>query len=164
MNRLTMKTLWIATALAMASCGGSAPPEGAHKTEPAKVAVAYFHVDSATAGKLHGRVVYDSDKPARHAIDMTSDAACKDEHGGKPVYDDPLVVGKDKGLANAFVYVKTGLEGKAFEPVKDPVVLDQKGCLFAPRTLGVRAGQPMALRNSDKVSHNVHPVPQNNRE
>ena len=32
-----------------------------------------------------------------------------------------LEVGKDGGLANAFVYIQTGLEGKKFEPVKEPV-------------------------------------------
>ena len=95
---------------------------------------------------------------------MQSDITCSQEHGGKPVYNEPVVVGKDGGLANAFVYIQTGLEGKKFEPAKEPVLLDQRGCLFAPRTLGVRAGQPLDLRNSDKVSHNVHPVPKNNRE
>ena len=156
-----MKLAPVIAAVFLIACGSK--PEKTQKSEPAKP-VEYFHVDPGTAGKLHGRIVYQGPKPTRQVIDMQSDITCKQEYGAKPVYDDPVVVGKEGGLANAFVYVQAGLEGKTFEPVKDPVVLDQHGCMFSPRALGVRAGQPLDLRNSDKVSHNVHPMPKNNRE
>ncbi len=154
--------LILLAALLVTGCG-SKPVEPEKKTETAKP-VEYFRVDAATAGKLHGRILYQGAKPAKQLIDMQSDAACKQEHAGKAVYDEPVLAGKDGGLANAFVYIQKGLEGKTFEPVKEPVLLDQRGCLFLPRALGIRAAQPLDLRNSDKVSHNVHPVPQNNRE
>jgi hypothetical protein len=48
--------------------------------------------------------------------------------------------------------------------VKDPVTIDQQGCMFVPRAIGVRAGQMLLVSNSDQVSHNIHPMPQNNRE
>jgi len=150
-----------AAALAGAGCGSK-------PAEPAKTVTAppveYFHVDAATAGKLHGRIVYRGPKPARKQIAMDSDINCRAEHGAQPVYDEPVVVGNDGGLANAFVYIQTGLEGKKFEPVKEPVLLDQRGCMFAPRMLGIRAAQPLKLRNSDKVAHNIHPVPKKNYE
>lgn len=146
-----------------AACGGSKPAAPEAKTEPAQ-AVAYFHPDPATAGKVHGRILYRGAKPAKVVINMDSDVKCAEEHGGKPVSEEIVEVGKDGGLANAFVYIASGLEGKKFEPVTQPVVLDQKGCLFLPRTMGIRAGQPLDLRNSDKVTHNIHPVPKNNRE
>jgi plastocyanin len=160
-SEIMMKPALIVAAALLTSC--------APKTEPAKKAdsakpVEYFHVDPGTAGKLHGKILYQGPKPTRQVIDMQSDITCSQEHEGKPAYLEPVVVGKGGGLANAFVYIQTGLEGKKFEPRKEPVVLDQRGCLFAPRILGVRAGQPLDLRNSDKVSHNVHPVPKNNRE
>jgi plastocyanin len=148
--------------VAAAGCGGSKPSEQAAKTEPAKVE--YFHVDPATAGKIHGRIVYQGPKPTRRQIPMDSDIKCNEEHGGKPVYDEPVQVGEGGGLSNAFVYIQTGLEGKKFQPVQQPVILDQKGCMFVPRALGIQAGQVMKLRNSDEVQHNVHPVPKNNRE
>lgn len=150
-----------AVAAALAACGGSKPPEAAAKsTQP----VAYFHPDPATAGKLRGRILYRGPKPTKVVINMDSDVTCAEEHGNKPVAQDIVETGPDAGLANAFVYIQTGLEGKKFEPAKDPVVLDQRGCLFAPRALGLRAGQPLELRNSDKVTHNIHPLPKNNRE
>jgi plastocyanin len=158
-----MKLVLIITAAALAAgCGASKAPDAAAKTEPAKVA--YFHVDPATAGKVHGRVLYRGGKPTKIVINMDSDVKCAEEHGGKPVTEDIVEIGKDGGLKNAFVYIQSGLEGKKFEPPKEPVVLDQKGCLFLPRTMGIRAGQPLALRNSDIVTHNIHPVPKNNRE
>jgi hypothetical protein len=45
-----------------------------------------------------------------------------------------------------------------------PAVLDQKGCFYTPRVLGVRVGQPIALSNSDPTFHNVHALPRTNRE
>jgi plastocyanin len=149
--------------LAAASCGGSPPSPTAAKTEGAPK-VEYFRVDPATAGKLRGRIVYTGPKPTRHVIQMESDLKCSQEHASQPAYDEPVLVGKDAGLANAFVYIQTGLEGKKFEPSKEAVVLDQHGCMFVPHAIGVQAGQPMMLRNSDQVSHNVHPLPKNNRE
>jgi len=75
-----------------------------------------------------------------------------------------VLTGKKGGLANAFVYIKAGLEGRKFEPNTEVVVLDQHGCMFVPRTIGMRAGQTLDLNNGDAVAHNVHPLPVNNRE
>jgi len=158
-----MKRVILSAAILLAAGCGTKPSDAPAKTAKAPT-VEYFHVDPATAGKFHGRIVYQGPKPTRREVPMESDIRCREEHGGKPVYDQPVVVGKDGGLANAFVYIQTGLEGKKFEPVPEPVVLDQRGCMFSPRALGIRAGQALKLRNSDKVAHNVHPVPKKNYE
>jgi hypothetical protein len=44
------------------------------------------------------------------------------------------------------------------------VVLDQRGCRFVPRVVVLRAGQTLQVKNSDPVTHNVHPMPRNNRD
>jgi hypothetical protein len=36
------------------------------------------------------------------------------------------------------------------------VTLDQRGCLYAPRVLGMQTGQALQVRNSDPLLHNVH--------
>ena len=36
-----------------------------------------------------------------------------------------------------------------------PVVLDQQRCWYVPRVVGVRVGQPLEVRNSDPLLHNV---------
>ena len=43
-------------------------------------------------------------------------------------------------------------------------MLEQRGCQFIPRVLAIRTGQVLAVKNSDPVSHNVHPMPKNNRD
>ncbi len=149
-------------ALLLSACSSSEKkPEVAEKktAEP----VAYFHVEPGTAATLHGKVAYHGPKPTRTLISMESDPACDKANAGKKLYDDQLLVSADGGVANAFVYVKTGLEGKKFEVPTEQAVLDQRGCAFGPRVMGVQVGQAVLVRNSDPVEHNIHPMPKNNR-
>ena len=144
----------------LAGCSGTAPKEEAKKEPPAP---AYFKVDSATAGAVGGTIRYTGRKPARKAIDMSNEPACVTAHHGKP-YDESLVVNPKGDLANVFVYVKSGLEGKKFETPATPVTIDQNGCWFHPRVLGIQVGQTLNVTNSDPVTHNIHPLAQINRE
>jgi plastocyanin len=153
-------------ALLAAACGTPTPQTKtaeAPKVAPSKP-VEYFHVDPATAGTVSGKIAFHGVKPARKLISMASEAGCEQAHKGHPVYDEPLATGKNGGLSNAFVYIQAGLDGKKFEPAKQAVTLDQHGCMFVPRVIGLQTGETLALKNSDTVSHNVHPMPQNNRE
>jgi plastocyanin len=159
------KPLALTLALIATGCGGDAK-----KSEPAPVAapppqaVSFYRVDATTAGTVRGTITYRGPKPTATVVAMDAEKACVDMHTGKPVPDGQIVLGSGGSLANAFVYIKDGFEGKKFESPKDPVVLDQKGCMFSPRILGVQAGGPLAVRNSDPIEHNVHPVPKNNYE
>lgn len=67
-----------------------------------------------------------------------------------------LVVAEGGGLQNAFVWVKEGLPPGAYPVPTTPVELNQKECEFEPRVFGIRPGQPLLLRNSDPLLHNVH--------
>jgi plastocyanin len=151
---------WIAAALVLCGCGG-----GAKKAEaPAeKQAPSFATVDPATAAAITGKVSLKGKKPAMPVIKMDEEAACVRLHKG-PVRLEEVVAGADGSLANVFVYIKAGLEGKTFEPVKEPVQVDQRGCTFRPHVLGIRAGQTLMVVNSDPVSHNIHPMPKDNRE
>jgi plastocyanin len=108
-------------------------------------------------------VLFRGEKPAPRRISMEAEEGCAALHK-KPVYDETVFTGKQGALANVFVYVKSGLEGKLFAPAEQAVTLDQRGCQFHPRVLGLRVGQTLAVKNSDPVSHNVHPKPRNNRD
>lgn len=124
---------------------------------------AYFKVDAATAGNVSGRVQFTGKLPKNAKVDMSEDPACVEASKGK-TYEGALLVGKGGALANAFVYVKSGLEGKAFEPPAAPVTIDQSGCWFRPRVFGIQVGQPWQITNSDPVTHNIHPLAVVNRE
>ena len=150
--------------LAVVPVGCSKAPGGPDKkAEKASTEVSYFKVDPTTAGAISGAIQYVGPKPPRKPIDMSGDPACAEAHHGK-AYDESLLVSPKGGLANAFVYIKSGLEGKSFETPSTPAVLDQRGCWFTPRVLGLQTNQPLQISNSDPVTHNVHPVAQLNRE
>jgi hypothetical protein len=57
-------------------------------------------------------------------------------HGN--AYDESVVMNPNGTLANAFVYIKSGLEGKRFEVPAAAAVIDQRGCWFHPRVLGIQ--------------------------
>jgi plastocyanin len=140
-------------------CGQRKPVQKSEEKAP----VVYFKVDPSEAGSIHGKVQFTGKAPAAKRISMDAEEECKALHK-TPVMEQKVVVAKDGGLANVFVYVKAGLEGKTFAPVAESVVLEQRGCQFIPRVLAIRAGQVLAVKNSDPVSHNIHPMPKNNRD
>ncbi|MBL8219352.1 MAG: hypothetical protein JNL62_08980 [Bryobacterales bacterium] len=142
-------------------CGCSEPRQAAKP--PEKKEPVYFKVDPATAGTVTGKVSFQGKLPKRQKVDLDEDEQCvKLNPGG--MYDRSIVVNKDRTLSNVFVYVKAGLEGKAFPRPEQPVVLEQKGCQFSPRVFATRAGQIIRVTNSDPLTHNIHPMPKNNRE
>ncbi len=144
-------------ALWLAACSGTTPqPQSAPSP-------AVFQVDAATAGTITGKVEFAGKKPPRKTVAMESDPQCAKLHTSA-VADDTIAVNSNGTLAHVFVYIKQGLEGKTFAPPAEPVVIDQKGCWFGPRVLGIQVGQTLKVTNSDPVTHNIHPLAQVNRE
>ncbi len=146
----------------LSSCSGT-PRKEPEATPKPTAAPSYFKVDTATAGTLSGTIKFTGRKPARKLIDMSEDPACVEAHHGK-AYDESLVVNPNGTLANVFIYLKSGLEGKTFAAPAAPVVIDQNGCWFHPRVTGIQTGQTLQVTNSDPVTHNIHPLAQINRE
>jgi plastocyanin len=146
----------------LAGCSGKVNTEqpSVAKSEPAPV---FFKVDPATAGSVTGTIRYKGSRPSPKVIDMSEEPACVEAHHGK-AYDESLVVSKKGALANAFIYVKSGLEGKTFAIPPTRVTIDQSGCWFRPRVLGIQTGQTLQVINSDPVTHNIHPMAEINRE
>jgi plastocyanin len=144
--------------LILTGCKSHAP-----EPKPSTPARSYFTPDPNTAGVIRGTVRFRGRKPAVRVISMDAEEACQKLHP-KPVQEPSLLTGAHGELANALVYVRSGLEGKTFAPPKETVVLDQRGCMFVPRVLALQTGQTLAVKNSDPVSHNIHPRPVNNHE
>ena len=159
----SFKLCCIGSALGLA-IGCSGKPRIEQTPSPtAAPAVDYFKVDPATTGSITGTIHFAGKKPAPKVIDMSEDPACVEAHHGK-AYDESLVVGANGSLGNAFIYVKKGLEGKNFEVPRTPVTIDQSGCWFRPRVLGIQTNQTLQVVNSDPVTHNIHPMAEINRE
>lgn len=138
-------------ALAMAAtiaCGRSSTTAPATSTAGAPV-------DPATAGAISGRVVLEGTPPKAQTIRVDGDKTCATLVPGAQRQTETWVVGDNGGLANVFVYVKTGLEGRSFTVPNEPVILDQQKCWYTPRVVGVRVGQPFKVMNSDPLLHNV---------
>lgn len=137
---------------------------GCSKPKPAaKAEVVYFKVDPATAGVIAGKILFTGKAAPPKKIDMTEDPQCNKLHAS-PVVDRAVAVNKNGTLANVFVYIKGGLEGKKFAPPTFAAVIDQRGCWFEPRVLGIQTGQELEVTNSDPVTHNIHPRAHVNRE
>jgi plastocyanin len=143
-----------AAALTATACGRSeeAPPPPAAVTNP---------VDPATAGAVTGVVTFEGTPPPAEPISMSSDPYCEKQPPNKT---ETVVVGEGSGLQNVFVYVKDGLGDRVFPVPSTPVVLDQKGCRYTPHVLGIQVGQSLELASSDNTLHNIHAVPEQNRE
>ena len=144
-------------ALLSAACGGDDRPAAAGGPPSAAQ-----RVDAATAGVIAGRVAFDGVPPTAPPIRVSSDPMCARANAGGIAVENYVVT--DGGLDNVFVYVKDGLGKYAFDVPAEPVKLDQQGCRYVPRVVGVRAGQPIEIGNSDETMHNVHSLPDVNRE
>ena len=120
-------------------------------------------VGSLSAADITGKITFKGTRPPEKTIDMASDPKCGALHS-KPITTRHYVVDKDGGLANVFVYLKTGLEGKTFPVPAEAGLLDQIGCEYTPYVSGLMVGQKLKIKNSDPTLHNVHMMSKNNKE
>jgi len=149
----------LAAVSALTACGGG----NGNAAKPAGPAPDAKKVDAATAANVSGKVVLEGTPPAPVSIKMASDPTCMDANKGDLKSETFVVDGG--GLENVFVYIKDGLGNKyLFDSPTEPVKLDQKGCHYVPHVVGLRTTQPLEIVNSDNTMHNVHGMPQANRE
>jgi len=161
-SKLGMYLLAIgAFAFVMTGCGGK-KDESAETPAPAS-APAGKTVDAATAGEVTGSVKLDGAAPKMKTISMAAEPACTKGHTG-PVTSEEVVTGDKGALANVVVYVKSGLDGYSFPAPATPVKFAQEGCQYHPHVAGVQVGQGIEVVNNDQTTHNIHPIPKENRE
>jgi plastocyanin len=163
----TSGTLWyfaaaVTLAAAMMSCGG----KGSQPSETAAPAgnPAGKPVDMATAGTVTGSIKLDGAAPRPKNINMAAEPNCAKEHAGSPAQTEEVVPGDGGTLQNVVVYLKGDFSQYSFTPASEPVMIDQKGCQYHPHVLALQTGEPLSVVNSDQTTHNIHPVPKDNRE
>ena len=117
-------------------------------------------LDGAT---VSGKVKFVGKAPTNPSIDMSEEPKCKAKYTTPP-REEVVVVNKNGTLANVFVYVKSGLPATAKYPTPTtPVVIDQSGCIYHPRTFGIMVGQNLEIKNSDPLLHNIKAMGKKNR-
>lgn len=105
---------------------------------------------AAPTGAVKGVVTFEGEPPERLPQRRDTDPYCAK---GEALAEDVIVTqGK---LKDVLVRVVTGAQPAAAAPAA-PVMIDQKDCRYAPRVVGLIAGQPIAIHNSDGTFHNVH--------
>jgi plastocyanin len=105
-------------------------------------------------GTVQGRVRLTGAAPANDVIRMNADPMCVKASRGSHVADEAVLAATDSSLANVFVELVGNFPDT---PVPaEPVSIDQRGCVYSPRVVGLRAGQALQVRNSDDGLHNVH--------
>jgi len=149
-------SFWILVifSLLVSACGGSEQSKPARQPTP---------LDLSTAGTISGLVRFEGSAPEQTTVQLGGWSECAGQHpGGLPKAGDIVV--KDGKLQNAIVYIKDGLGDRVFAVPEEPIVVDQKGCIFLPRIAGVRVEQPLRFLNSDPMAHNVHGLPKTLRQ
>lgn len=157
---VTVASLFLA-ACWMTSCGNK--QETAAVQTPAANSAAQT-VNAATAGSITGMVRLDGTPPRMKVINMAAEPSCAKEHSSMPAMTQDVVPGENGTLQNVVVYLQGDFSQYKFDEPQTAVTIDQKGCMYNPHVLALRTGQTLDVVNSDPVTHNIHPVPKDNRE
>ncbi len=123
----------------------------------------FLGLGSAFAGTITGKALFEGTPGENPKIDMTADPVCRQINPGD-VFQERIVINSNNTLKNVFIYIKEGLGNQTFPVSQTPVVLDQKGCTYHPRVLGIEANQKLQILNSDATLHNIHAFAKNSPE
>ena len=90
--------------------------------------------------------------------------------GGRPVYSEELVVDSSGGIKDVVIYVTSKLPEDepwthpSMKPgtLTEPVIFDQKECIFLTHMVAMRTSQPLQILNSDPIGHNTNLSPGKN--
>ena len=126
-----------AAALLLIAAGCSNKSSSSSTAQPAPTQT----VDLATTGSVSGIVRLAGSPPKLRPINMSAEPYCDKAHP-TPVMPPEVVVGADGALANVVVYVKgSALQDYQYPTPTQPVVLDQRGCMYEPHVLGLMVKQ-----------------------
>jgi hypothetical protein len=112
-------------------------------------------------GAISGRVTFDGTPAKPQIINMSQEPSCAKQYA-KPVTAENVLTGPENALENVVVYISAGAADDTAPP--QPAVLTQKGCRYSPHILAFQVNQDFEVVNDDPTSHNIHPLPSNNRE
>ena len=101
-------------------------------------------------------VRFEGQAPTRKKLNVTRDHSVCLPDSESPPLSESLIVNGNGTVKNVVVYVSKGLTGYKFEKNTTPAKFDQVGCLYVPHVQPVQVGQPLHVKTSDDLGHNVH--------
>lgn len=115
-------------------------------------------------GTLKGTFKFVGTPPVPGKLTVNKDTEVCGVGGG--LTDNSLVVASDGGIANIIVYAKAKRIHESAQPLPadneaDPVLFDQKQCVFLTHVLAMQVNQRVDIKNSDPVGHNTKIDPRN---
>ncbi len=114
------------------------------------LAVGYEATPVPDGGAIKGKVVYQGTVPTRKIIPTKDKEVC-----GEIREEPQIIVGADKGVQDAIVYLKNVEKGRAWQkPAKTPEIIN-RGCRFVPHVQVVPVGTVVVV-NDDPLLHNTH--------
>jgi plastocyanin len=149
-------------AVLLVACGGGGGGDAAPSDTAPPAAAPSTAVDPATAGSIEGSVSFVNGEDPDVVLKMDADPVCAGLHQ-EPVMSQTREGTEDGKLANALVYVKSGLTGSFAAPSAE-VQLEQRGCQYWPHVGAAMVGQTVKIVNNDPTLHNVHALPKANPE
>ena len=113
-------------------------------------------------GSITGTITFEGKAPKMRPLKLDADPICvvNNEIAPKKEW---LILDENKGVKNVLVFVTEGLNID-YSPPEEPVVIDQKGCIYSPHVVGIMAGQQLDILNNDGTLHNIHALPKVNKE
>lgn len=117
------------------------------------------HTQDVTAqrggsGIIVGHVRLTGPAQANPLIRFGADPLCSKINRGQRHVQEYVLRADDGGLANVFVDVQGTFP--ATPAPSSAVTIDQRGCIYAPRVVGLQVGQTLQITNSDPILHNLH--------
>jgi hypothetical protein len=103
----------------------------------------------ADGGTIKGNVVYTGSVPVKKIIPKDPEVC------GQPRDESQIVVGANKGVEDAIVYLEGVTKGKPMTKPAELPEINNKKCEFVPESQVIAPG-PIVIVNSDPVLHNTH--------
>ncbi|MFM9965031.1 MAG: hypothetical protein ACKV2Q_27845 [Planctomycetaceae bacterium] len=119
---------------------------------------------ATASGKFFGRVIFKGVAPSARVMFEKGKAPKESDvcSASGPIMVEDLLVGKDNGIANVFIYLDKPPAGFKVTPRAGAVIFDQKNCTFLTHALVIQVGQPLKIINDDGYPHNTKNSPTKN--
>jgi len=162
--------------LALAGCGkddGNFQALGGGALSPVAVTILPAGADAAADdaggsaaaaagyGGLKGKVTFSGAPPVLAALVSAAQIKPDDKDVCvlEKIPNERLVV-QNGGVQNVFIYLSKKPAGTRMpEGTVTEMAMDHRACTFIPHAMVVMTGQPIRIKNSDGIAHNVHTKP-----